>query len=1551
MRKVIKILGKALAWCVVVIMMLPLTVALLLNVEVIQNLAVQKATGLLSRKLETTVAIEHIRLRAFSRLAVEGLYIEDDRGDTLIYADRLGARLGRLALLRHELLLHDVSLESGKIYLYNSTKGGMNLSRLLSRLGSDTTKESRPMPLVFRNVRITDSRFKLQTEGADTVTPGAVNYQNMVFDRLNIAARRLDITDGDIRLSIDSLSLDDISGFRIRRLAADTLLVGDGVIALDNALLRSEDSELHLPHFRLEGSSWTTWSYFTDSVRFDARITDSRLTTATLSYFVPSFRSADMTVEEADIDFTGTINRFTTALSCKTDNRRTEIALHGSLSNVIDLPNAAFDLTIDRLLSNGRSICTIADSWMAEPLSKSTAAMLRRTGRIRLKGSIKGDMKRFKANLALYTGIGSVSVAGAGGRSARRGLLFNGQVAANELNAGRLLNNPQLGRITAEVHASGRIKGPRIEADATLFVPLAEYNGYAYGDLLVTAGYHGKRLQAQLSSGDPKLLFTATGNADLASPVPGYDLYLNLRQADLYDLNLYRKDSLATLSGRLQVQGSGSSLEDANGELLLSDISYRSAANSLDTDTVRLTCHSNEQEKRLSLDSDFADIAYRSGSSYKDVLNYLTHILYDYLPALSPNPPASAPRAKADNTMQIKRASNANVTTLRLNAPTRAGAPLTPAVSHPSELTVRIKDANRLAAIFLSDFDIAEGSSLRASFDPKSEQFSLKAASDYIEYGSFFVTKLGLNADNRNGAVQIDFDTEDLYLPSFSVPSNRLSARIADNQIDLSARLSNDASELNALLELHTQLGRRADSLTVSAYFKPSSYIATGAQRWDLSSDQIVYTPAEIAIARFRLASGSQSLTLDGTYGDTKTDTLRLSLNHFNLSPLNNILNLPVQTIGGSLDGKAELIAGRKAPVLLANILMDSLSMNGYTAPQLQLLSAWDLTNQRAGVTLRNLATRQALIRGFYSPADDRLSVTVDIAGLPLNAFTPFLPAEAIRSIAGTTALQAELRRAEGTTRLNGTVSIADFETTVGITNTTYRTDSLAIDVADGIITLPQTTLFDQEGNRATLQAQADLTRTDYPAYSVRLVPDNLLALNTTLQDNAQYYGKIYVSGAIDVTGTRTGMAIDAAINTRPNSTFYLPLSNKSSVSESDWIVFVEPKKQLTDLLSLKKDQYSQKNRQKASRKSDLNMNVALNINPGLLLSISDQGTDMTLNARGSAVLNIMLNPTTGELTTFGTYTISEGDFIFSLPPLISDKRFTLQPGGTIQLSGNPMAALLDIEADYRLRASLQPLAASFEGTGINTSTRIPVDCIVRIRESLEHPDLQFDIRIPSADTDVQSVLSSALSSNELRAFNFIWLVGFGSFMPSEDADTQNSATSAGAALGLDFLTNQLSNLLSTKDLQFNFGYRPESTNSAEEFDFGLTYNIGGSDRLILELEGNYNTDTTSSLRTDNSNLSGDASITWILTNNLSLKGFTRTITRYDENQGLQENGIGVYYKEDFNVFSDIRHQWQYRREARRKRREERREEREAKKQQRAAAEAVPADTAPKEEE
>jgi hypothetical protein len=53
----------------------------------------------------------------------------------------------------------------------------------------------------------------------------------------------------------------------------------------------------------------------------------------------------------------------------------------------------------------------------------------------------------------------------------------------------------------------------------------------------------------------------------------------------------------------------------------------------------------------------------------------------------------------------------------------------------------------------------------------------------------------------------------------------------------------------------------------------------------------------------------------------------------------------------------------------------------------------------------------------------------------------------------------------------------------------------------------------------------------------------------------------------------------------------------------------------------------------------------------------------------------------------------------------------------------------------------------------------------------------------------------------------------------------------------------------------------------------------------------------------------GEAYLTWIIdrAGNLRLKGFTHTIDRFDENQGLQETGIGIYYKQSFNNLKDLK--------------------------------------------
>lgn len=261
MRKGIKILGKVLSWIIVAIVGLPVAAALLLNVGTVQNFAVRKATELLSRKLETTVSIDRIRLRGFSRLVAEGLYIEDYTGDTMLYAKKLGAAVSKSALLHKKIIIGDVFLDEAKIYLYTPRDGELNIAQLISRLGSDTTKQKSSTRLAFRDLRISDSRFMFRNEGADTLSQG-VNFGNMVFDGLDIRSDGLDIDGGTITMDIASMSFRDISGFTVRNLSTDQLTVGDGLIALNGTRIVTPRSDLSMPVFRMDGGNWEPWPIF-----------------------------------------------------------------------------------------------------------------------------------------------------------------------------------------------------------------------------------------------------------------------------------------------------------------------------------------------------------------------------------------------------------------------------------------------------------------------------------------------------------------------------------------------------------------------------------------------------------------------------------------------------------------------------------------------------------------------------------------------------------------------------------------------------------------------------------------------------------------------------------------------------------------------------------------------------------------------------------------------------------------------------------------------------------------------------------------------------------------------------------------------------------------------------------------------------------------------------------------------------------------------------------------------------------------------------------------
>jgi hypothetical protein len=82
-----------------------------------QNWLAKKATTRLSRDLQSRISIKHISIGFFNKLNLEGVLVEDQKQDTLLYAGIVQVRITDWFFLKDEAVLHYIGLENAVINL------------------------------------------------------------------------------------------------------------------------------------------------------------------------------------------------------------------------------------------------------------------------------------------------------------------------------------------------------------------------------------------------------------------------------------------------------------------------------------------------------------------------------------------------------------------------------------------------------------------------------------------------------------------------------------------------------------------------------------------------------------------------------------------------------------------------------------------------------------------------------------------------------------------------------------------------------------------------------------------------------------------------------------------------------------------------------------------------------------------------------------------------------------------------------------------------------------------------------------------------------------------------------------------------------------------------------------------------------------------------------------------------------------------------------------------------------------------------------------------
>lgn len=1500
MRKGIKILGMVFSAAILLSLILPVTLSLLLEIPQVQNFVVQKATAVISHRLGTTVSIDRVDLGLFSKVRVEGFYVEDYARDTLFYVGRLDAYVTNLGLLGGGVELGHGTLSDVKLYLRQMPDGDMNIRQIVSRISDPDKPRKGKFRLSLHKASIQGMDICL--ERLDRRDPAfGIDFSHMHLYDIRAAIDDFTIDGQAIYTTIESFSARERSGFTLERLSGRFYMT-QGCLGFSDAEIVTAQSHLRIPYISLVGNSWAEYRDFLGQVRIDGALRGSSFSTDDVAYFAPRLKDWHLDFRDFDTEVVGVVSDFSGTVRNLHLGDGTELSAEVSVRGLPDIRQTRFDLTVPTLRTSARAVDRLARGVRGVPLPPDVLAVLDRAGHVDVQASFQGLLSSFDMRLKASTQVGDVACT-MKMSPLKRGLHgVTGQVRSRELRLGRLLGREELVGSTAfSARVDGMLGKGIADGNVVGDVSLLELNGYRYDSLRFDGRLRNREFDGRISARDANLDFDFFGTVDLNDSVPRYDFTMDLRHADLARLNVNRRDSVSQLSAHVVAKAGGRSLDDLNGLIRVYDARYRYNDKQIDASEMVVRGENSASSKLVELRSDFADVTFRSKTSYRTIFEYLRQSAWRYLPIPGDGPrdpiPAGRKRAVANDY---------------------------------SLLSVRVRDFNPIADAVSAGLQIADGSTLQLLFNPASDQLSLQVNSEYVERRRMLATRLTVNASNVGDSLAVYASAEDLYAGVLHLPHLALSGGAKQGNLQLSAGFSDTTRRASGLLSLWAGLADAgsSDNRVMELRVMPS-HITRGDKTWQIFARKILIDTARVEIDRFLVMNREQELSIDGVASRSRGDSVTLRLRNFDVTPLTQIAEQKGYSIEGLTNGSATMKSVLHGAEVTADIEMDSIEVNGIAAPPMRLVSRWDFARNRAGVTVTDRIRRDTLVRGFYAPEQVRYYARLSVDSLDLGLLDPILSGVISSTRGHATAdlvLQGQRRQAD----LSGEIRVRDARTTVDFTRVDYTMPEAVLAVHNNRFEATDVPVFDPEGNRGRFDFEMNLQHLSNITYDVRLSPQQMLVLDTSVEDNDAFYGRVYASGSARISGRKGAVNMDIMASTDGNSSFVMPLSSKSNISNADFVVFRKPAPTDTlDNVALKKLSFERRRNPRSEAGSRMNISMALDVRPDIEVELDVAGN--TVKGRGEGALNLQINPSSNIFQLYGDYTISEGSFMLSLQQIIN-KRFTIESGSSIQWTGSPMNALLDIDAVYKLKASLLPL---LQGTADIAGDRsVPVECVIHLGERLSSPAISFDVRVPGTDPETQTVVSNALSTPETVDTQFLYLLLFNSFMSENSTQsTSDIGSSVSAATGFEFLSNMVSNWLSSSDYNVVIRYRPKSELTSDEVDFGLSKSLINN-RLFVELEGNYLIDNKQAVSNSMSNFMGEAYVTYLIdrAGALKLKAFTQTIDRFDENQGLQETGIGIYFKEDFDNFRDLRQRIRDRftNKKRKARREARRAAREA---------------------
>lgn len=1484
MRKAFRIIAKVFSGVVIMLIIIPLLLSVAIRIDFVQNFVVNTLTNFASKKIDTKVSIGHISINGNLEIGITDFFVQDPNGvDTLLYAREVSTKVMSLGILSGKVVLDNTEVSKGKLYLEIGEDKILNIKKVTDKLKPDKPSSS-VFSMLIKNVELDTFNFRFREHNFPGVEDG-INYKNLTLNNISGKVKNLDIVNDSINMNISGLNFLEQSGVRGEKIFIDKFAITPNMMLFEKGSLKIDSSFIDFRTIKMSYKEWDM-SDFINKVPMNIDINKSEIYMATVAKFTMRPQRWNL-----KLSFAGRLDGLLSNAKGSIRYADTgEARITGAIFSMKGLPDinkTIFDIKAPNIEATTQGLYEIVDDFVPQGIGTLPKIVVPDAPLYAIC-SFKGTITDFAAKITLHTlqnRSGGVAAASVDMKKLPNGSTsLRGTLETKNVNLGRYTNIDYIGKFSSALKINGTFGGKNDFIKAEGNVGDLTYKNYNYSDIRLSALYANNKVNGYVSSADRNLNFDLNGEVDLGGSVPRYNANLNLRNAALVKLNLNRRDSISRLKGMMTADISGTNLHNLVGGILIDSVQYISNRDTVQTARdIKLSFNNNTKTNQFSMRSDFMDADFKGVMGYTNIIGYFMESLRKFMPAFQ-----SKNTDNLFSTSKIQRQGSADNT------------------ENYYMLNVNVKESNRLTNILVPGLSVADSTNLSLLFNPYEDIISLRIKSPGIAYNNTFVKGVTIDCHNENNALALFTKINSLESGNFFIPNAIFVGNLGNNVFDLSARFNNQADNTEAIIKTSTVISRTKSGNSFKINLMPSSFRIQN-MTWNSNDSYITISPDSIVFDHTNIFNDQQRLNINGIIGNNLEDKITVELDNFNIETGKFVFQSLGYDITGFLTGSATgyALKNKENRKFESHIEFNNFNINGTQLTPGIFDSWWDDSSRSILFMFDNQG--KTLLDGSYTPKTNKYLANVKIDDFEVALVAPFMKT-IVSDVGGSASVDVTLSNPKGYFAIDGVVDIPDFRGTILFTQVEYTISGKAI-IKNNQYSIKNGLVTDGEGGKALFTAYMTNDRYKKVKYNFDLRPESMLVLDLKPSENDVFYGKAYGTGRVTVDGDRNNVLLDVTASTARQSTFFLPLNNKITVSDVDFIKFVQ--RSVTEKLQRS---FVSSKKQASELNTRFAISLNLNVRPNLEAEIVvDPVTGSSIKATGDGNLSIYIVPKDQVFTMNGDYTISQGTYRFILPNFnLVDKYFTIKPGGWIRWSGDPLGARLNVEAIYKLKASLAPIL------GDGYPGRVNVECILSLKDNLLNPKIQLGIEIPDANPETQSRLRGRLSTEEDVSTQLFFLLFSNTFYAVQGSNTSNTNLGAavGAATGIEFFTNQIKNLISTNKFDFGINYRPKDGNSFTSSELELSVSAPLlENKLYLDVEGSYNfKDNPNSASLNNPNdLSGDFSLTWVIdkSGDLQLKGFSRTIdafneNTFDENLGTQESGVGIYYRANFNKFSDI---------------------------------------------